>query len=72
MAKMCTSTGSEAAVFLSDRVVAMSPRPKRVELDLRIDLPRPGCWQIHGEPAFVGFTGRIRAEFERRGVLRER
>jgi NitT/TauT family transport system ATP-binding protein len=60
------------AVFLADRVLVMSPRPGRIDLDLRIDLPRPRRWHIHGEPAFLGFTRRIRAEFEKRGVLRER
>jgi NitT/TauT family transport system ATP-binding protein len=60
------------AVFLADRVLVMSPRPGRIDLDLRVDLPRPRRWQIHAEPAFLEFTRRIRAEFEKRGVLRER
>jgi NitT/TauT family transport system ATP-binding protein len=60
------------AVFLADRVLVMSPRPGRIDLDLRIDLPRPRRWHIHAEPTFLEFTGRIRAEFEKRGVLGER
>jgi NitT/TauT family transport system ATP-binding protein len=60
------------AVFLADRVLVMSPRPGRIDLDLRIDFPRPRRWQVHGDPAFHAYTSRIREEFERRGVLRER
>jgi NitT/TauT family transport system ATP-binding protein len=60
------------AVFLADRVVVMSPRPGRVELDLPIELARPRRWQIHGEPHYLEYTRRVRTEFERRGVLRER
>jgi NitT/TauT family transport system ATP-binding protein len=40
------------AVFLSDRVVVMSPRPGRVVLDLRIDLPRPRTVELRASEAF--------------------
>jgi NitT/TauT family transport system ATP-binding protein len=35
----------EEAVFLSNRVVALSGRPGRIIADLRIDLPRPRRWE---------------------------
>jgi NitT/TauT family transport system ATP-binding protein len=31
----------DEAIFLAERVVVMTPRPGRIVLDLRIDLPRP-------------------------------
>lgn len=35
----------EEAVFLSNRVVALSGRPGRIIADIRIDLPRPRRWE---------------------------
>ena len=40
------------AVFLSDRVVVMSPRPGRIVADLRIDLPRPRTVELRASEAF--------------------
>jgi NitT/TauT family transport system ATP-binding protein len=40
------------AVFLSDRVVVMSPRPGRIAADLLIDLPRPRTVELRASEAF--------------------
>jgi ABC-type nitrate/sulfonate/bicarbonate transport system ATPase subunit len=43
----------EEAVFLADRVVALTPRPGRVALELAISLPRPRARAMLAAPAFV-------------------
>ncbi len=40
------------AVFLSDRVIVMSPRPGRIAADVTIDLPRPRTVELRGSQAF--------------------
>jgi NitT/TauT family transport system ATP-binding protein len=59
----------DEAVFLADRVIVMSPRPGKVDLDLKIDVARPRSWKSRGDQKFIDYMSQIRAIFESRGVL---
>jgi len=59
------------AVFLSNRVVVMSPRPGRIEEIIVIELGRERHFELRDEPQFARYTGQIRRLFERMGVLVE-
>jgi NitT/TauT family transport system ATP-binding protein len=48
------------AVFLSTRVVVMSPRPGRVEQIIPIDLPQPRTWETREEPRFFELVTQLR------------
>jgi taurine transport system ATP-binding protein len=60
----------DEAIFLGSRVVVLTPRPGRIALDLKIDLPRSGIAadELRGSPEFaalraeVGHAIRDRAE----------
>lgn len=60
----------DEAVLMSDRVLVMTPKPARIELDLTIDLPRPRPHDVRFSDAFNAHTREIRHAFERCGVLR--
>jgi NitT/TauT family transport system ATP-binding protein len=49
------------AVFLSDRVVVMSPRPGTIIDDVVIDLPRPRTIEIRDTAHFADYQRRLRA-----------
>jgi NitT/TauT family transport system ATP-binding protein len=48
------------AVFLSDRVVVMSPRPGRIERVVSIDLPRPRDIRTRESPRFFELVTEVR------------
>jgi NitT/TauT family transport system ATP-binding protein len=52
------------AVFLSDRILVMSPRPGRVVEDLRIALPRPRTADTLSSDEFMETTRHLRRLFE--------
>jgi NitT/TauT family transport system ATP-binding protein len=60
------------AVFLSSRVIVMSPRPGRIEEVIPIELGRERHFELRDEPEFTRYTRQIRRLFERMGVLRAR
>jgi NitT/TauT family transport system ATP-binding protein len=61
----------EEAVFLSDRVVVMTPRPGSIAEIITIDLPRPRMLDRKDSPQFSAYTGHIRKRFLDLGVLKD-
>ncbi len=69
LARICEQSGKTTlfithsiaeSVFLSDRVVVMSPRPGRVLEEIEIALPRPRRTSLRDSPAFGEYMHRIR------------
>jgi len=52
------------SVFLSDRVVVLSPHPGRLSAVVDIDLPRPRKNSIRETPEFYEYVTKIRRSFE--------
>jgi NitT/TauT family transport system ATP-binding protein len=59
------------AVFLSDRVVVMTPRPGCIDRIIDIKLPRPRTLAMRETPEFAEYSRQILELFLARGVLRE-
>lgn len=67
--QICGRTGTTAllvthsipeAVFLSDRVVVMGPRPSTIRGELEVPLPRPRELKLMGSEEFGRLTNRVR------------
>lgn len=52
------------SVFLSDRVVVLSPHPGRLSAVVDIDLPRPRINALRESPEFYAYIAKIRRSFE--------
>ena len=61
----------DEAVFLSDRVIALSGRPGRIVADVRIDLPRPRSLAVRESAAFGQYVTHIRHHFAELGIVKE-
>jgi NitT/TauT family transport system ATP-binding protein len=59
------------AVFLSDRIVVMSPRPGKIEEIIKIDLPRPRRLRMRETPEFLTYMQKVTTVFKTLGVLRD-
>jgi NitT/TauT family transport system ATP-binding protein len=59
------------AVFLSDGIMVMSPRPGRLVERLEIELPRPRHLSVRETQEFARYTRRIREILQAEGVLVE-
>ena len=59
------------AVFLSDRVIVMTPRPGRIAADIPIELSRPRRLAMRETDAFGSHVAAIRSQLQAFGVLRE-
>jgi NitT/TauT family transport system ATP-binding protein len=54
----------QEAVFLSTRVVVLSPHPGRVSAVIDIDLPRPRTLAMKDTPEFTALVSKVRNSFE--------
>jgi NitT/TauT family transport system ATP-binding protein len=61
----------DEAVFLSDRVVVMTPRPGKIDEIIDVDLPRPRTLLVRESASFTSYTRHIREVFLNRGILAE-
>ena len=51
----------QEAVYLSSRIIVMSPRPGRIVADIPIDLPYPRDPDVRDSETFFHLVSRVRA-----------
>jgi NitT/TauT family transport system ATP-binding protein len=61
----------DEAVFLSDRVVVMTPRPGHVDKAFQITIPRPRSLRVRESSEFNDFSRQIKDLFLASGVLKD-
>jgi NitT/TauT family transport system ATP-binding protein len=59
------------AVFLSDRIVVMSPRPGRIEKIIQVEIERPRRLAVRDTPSFSHYVQQVTDIFKSLGVLKE-
>ena len=59
------------AVFLSDRIVVMSPRPGQIEKIIQVDIERPRRLAVRDTPSFSHYVQQVTDIFKSLGVLKE-
>jgi len=59
------------AVFLSTRIIVLSPRPGRMVEDIAVDLPVERKLALRESLEFTSYTRNIRALFERMGLIHD-
>lgn len=57
------------AIFLGDRVLVMTPRPGRLMLEIKIDLPRPRSLEVMASPEVGQYMKQIRECLNARGGI---
>jgi NitT/TauT family transport system ATP-binding protein len=62
--------GIAEAVFLSDRVVVMSPKPGRILEIVDVDLPRPRALTVRESKDFIAASSRIRRVLATAGAIK--
>jgi NitT/TauT family transport system ATP-binding protein len=61
----------QEAVFLSDRIVVMAPRPGRVEAVIDVPLPRRRRLSVRGDTTFNAIVDEVLGHFKNMGVIRD-
>jgi NitT/TauT family transport system ATP-binding protein len=59
------------AVFLSDRIVVMSPRPGKIETIIDVELERPRRLAVRDTPQYTCYVHQVTDIFKSLGVLKE-